>query len=162
MSDSETPRAAAHQASLSFTTSWGLLSFTSVEPVMLSNLLILCHPLLLLPSIRVFSNESALCSRRPKYWSFNISPSDEYPGLISFAIDWLDLLAIRGTLESPLAPQFESVSSSVLRLLHGPALTSTHNYWKNHSFNFQQVMSLLSYMLSRFVIAFLPRSKSLF
>ena len=105
---------------------------------MLSNLLILCQPLLLLPSIRVFSNESALCSRRPKYWSFNISPSDEYPGLISFAIDWLDLLAVGGTLESPLAPQFESVSSSVLRLLHGPALTSTHNYWKNHSFNFQQ------------------------
>ena len=92
---------AAHQPSLSFTISWSLLKLVSIESVMPSNHLVLCHPLLLLPSIfpsiRVFSNESALCIRFPKYWSFSfsISPSDEYPGLISFRIDWFDGLAVQ-------------------------------------------------------------------
>ena len=103
-----TPRTAARQASLSITNSWSLLKLTSVELVMPSNHLILCHPLLLLPSIfpsiRVFSNESVLHIRWPKYWSFNfsISPSSEYSGLISFRMDWLDLLAVQGTLKSLL------------------------------------------------------------
>jgi len=103
-----TPWTAAHQASLSITNSQSLLKLTSVESVMPSNHLILCHPLLLLPSIfpsiRIFSNESVLCIRWPKYWSFSfsISPSDEYSGLISFRIDWLDLLAVQGTLKSLL------------------------------------------------------------
>ena len=92
-----TPYAAAHQASLSFTMSWSLLKLVYTESVMLPNLFILCHPLLLLPSIfpsiRVFSNVSALCVRWPKYWSFSISPSNEYSGLISFRTDWFDLLA---------------------------------------------------------------------
>ena len=100
----------------------------------------LCHPLLLLPSIppsiRVFSNESTLCMRWPKYrnFSFSISPSNEYPGLISFRMDWLDLLAVQGTSqESSLTPQFKSINSSVLSFLHSPTLTSIHDYWKNHS-----------------------------
>ena len=103
-----TPWTAAHQASLSITNSWSLLKFMSIESVMPPNHLILCCPLLLLPSIfpsiRVFSNESALHIRWPKYWSFrfNISPSNEHPGLISFRMDWSDLLAVQGTLESPL------------------------------------------------------------
>ena len=102
-----TPWAEACQASLSFTISWNLLKPMSIESVMPSNHLILCHPLLLLPSIfpniRVFSSESALCIRWPKYWSFDfsISPSNEYSGLISFRMDWFDLLAVRGTLQSP-------------------------------------------------------------
>ena len=95
-------------------------------------------PALSLSSIRVFSSELVLCIRWPNDWSFSISPSDEFSGLISFIIDRLDFFAIQGTLKSPSAPQFGRVSSSVLRLLHGPTLTSTHNYWKNHSFNFQQ------------------------
>ena len=109
VSDSATPRAAAHQASLSITNSHSSLKLMSIESVMPSNHLILCHPLLLLPSIfpsiRVFSNEchlksEGLCFRWPKYWSFsfNISPSNEHPGLISFRMDWLDLLAVQGTL----------------------------------------------------------------
>ena len=97
-----TPWTAARQASLSITNSWRLLKLMSVESVMPSNHLILCLPLLLLPSIfpsiRVFSNESLLCIRWPKYWSFSISPSNEHPGLISFRTDWLDLLAVQGTL----------------------------------------------------------------
>ena len=101
-----TPWTIACQASLSFTISWSLLKLMSIESVMPSNLLILCHPLLLLPSIfpsiRVFSNESALRIRWPKYWSFNISPINEHPGLISFRMDWLDLLAVQGTLKSLL------------------------------------------------------------
>ena len=103
-----TPWTAAHQASLSITNSWSLLKFMSIESVMPSNHLILCRPLLLLPSIfpsiRVFSNESALRMRWPKYWSFSfsINPSNEYSGLISFRMDWLDLLAVQGTLKSLL------------------------------------------------------------
>ena len=114
-----TPWTAAHQASLSFTISWSLLKLMSIELVMSSNHLILCHPLLLLPSIfpsiRVFSNESHLHIRWPKYWSFsfNISPSNEHPGLISFRIDWLDLLTVEGTLKSLL--QHHSSKPSILR-----------------------------------------------
>ena len=104
MSDCAIIRSAAHQASLSFTISWSFLKLVSIESVMLSNHLILCRPLLLLPSvftgIRVYSNESVLHIRWPKYWifSFNISPSNEHPGLISFRMDWLDLLAVQETL----------------------------------------------------------------
>ena len=101
-----TPWTAARQASLSFTISWNLLKLMSIESVMPSNHLILCRPLLLLPSIfpsiRVFSNESALCIRWSKHWSFSISPSNEYSGLFSFRMDWLDLLAVQGTLKSLL------------------------------------------------------------
>ena len=103
-----TPWTAAHQASLSITSSWSLLKLMSIESVMLSNHLILCRPLLLppsvFPSIRVFSNESVLHIRWPKYWSFSFSnsPSNEYSGLISFRVDWLDLLAVQGTLKSLL------------------------------------------------------------
>ena len=114
----------------------------SIRSVMPSNHLILCRPLLLLPSIfpniRVFSNESTLRMMWPKYWSFSfiISPSKEYLGLISFKIDWLDLLAVQGTLKS-LSPtlQFKSISSLVLSLLCGPTLTSVPDYWKNYSFD---------------------------
>ena len=113
-----TLRTAAHQAFLSFIISWSLIKLKSIELVMPSNHLILCHPLLLLPSIfassRVFSNESALHFRWPKYWSFSfsISPSNEYSGLISFRMDWLDLLAVQGTLKSLL--QHHSSKASVL------------------------------------------------
>ena len=87
------------------------------------------------PSIRVFSNESTLCMRQPKYWSFSfsISPSSEYSGLISFRMDWLDLLAVQGTLKSSPAPQFKSINSSGFSFLYSPTLTSTHDHWKNHS-----------------------------
>ena len=108
MSNSATPWTAAHQASLYFTISWSLLKLVSVQLVMPSNNLVICCPLLLLPSIfpriRVFSNESALCIRWPKYWGFRFSysPPTEYSGLISFRIDWFDLLAIQGTLKSLL------------------------------------------------------------
>ena len=112
----------------------------SIESVMPSNHLILCRPLLLLPpilpSIRVFSNESTLCIRWPKYWSFSfsISPSNEHLGLISFRMDWLDLLAVQGTLkESSPTPQFKSINSSAFSFLHRPTLTSMHDHWKNHS-----------------------------
>ena len=114
------PWAAACQASLSITNSWSLLKQMSIQSVMPSNHLILCHPLLLLPSIfpsiRVFSNESVCCTRRPKDWSFSfsISPSNEYSGLISFRIDWLDLSAVRGTLKSLL--QHHSSKASILWL----------------------------------------------
>ena len=112
------PWMAAHQASLSITNSRSLLKLMSIESVMASNHLILCHPLLLLPSIlpsiRVFYNESVLCITWPKYWSisFNISPADEYSGLISFRMDWLDLLAVQGTLKSLL--QHYSSKASIL------------------------------------------------
>ena len=135
-----TPWTAALQASLSFTNSLTLLKLMSIEAVMPSNHLVLCCPFLLLPSIfpsfRVFSNESALGIRWPKYWSFSlsISHSNEYSGLISFRIGWLDLLAAQGTLQeySP-TPQFKSINSSVLSFLYTPTLTSIHDYWENHS-----------------------------
>ena len=104
--------------------------------------IILCRPLLLLPSIfpsiKVFSNESPLCIRWPKYWSFtfNISPSNEHPGLISFRMDWLHFLAVQGTQESTPAPQFESIRSVASSPLYGPTLTSIHDYWKNYSFDY--------------------------
>ena len=110
-----TPWIAARQASLSITNSWSSLKLTSIESVMPSSHLILCHPLFLLPpippSIRVFSNESTLCMRWPKYWSFSFSiiPSKEHPGLISFRMDWLDLLAVQGTLKSLLQHNWCSV-----------------------------------------------------
>ena len=113
-----TPWTAAHQASLSITNSWSLLKLMSIESVVPSNHLILCYPLLLLPSvfpsIRVFSNESLLRIRWPKYWnfSFSISPSNEHPGLISFRMDWLNLLAVQGTLKSLL--QHHSSKTSIL------------------------------------------------
>ena len=140
MSNSVTQWTAACQASPSFTISRSLLKLMSIESVMASNHLILCHHLLLLPlnfpSIKVFSNESALCIRWTKYWSlsFKISPSNEHPGLISFRMDWMDLLAVQGTSqESSPTPQFKSINSSVLSFLHSPTLTSIHDYWKNHS-----------------------------
>ena len=135
-----TPWIVARQASLSITNSWSLLKLMPIESVMPSSHLILCHPLLLLPpippSIRIFSNESTLCMRWPKYWSFifSISPSNVHPGLISFRMYWLDLLAVQGTLKSLLsAPQFKSINSSVLSFLYSPTLTSIHDHWKNHS-----------------------------
>ena len=136
-----TPWTEARQAFLFFTISWSLLKLMSIESVMPSIHLILCRLLLLLssvfPSIRIFSNESALCIRWPKYWSFNfsISPSNEYLGLISFRIDWFDPCSPRDFQESPPAPQIESINCSVLSLLYGSTLSSIHNYWKNHSFD---------------------------
>ena len=135
-----TPWTATHQASLSFTISLSL--FMSIELVMPSNHLIPCHPLLLLPSIfpsiRMLSSELALCIRWSKCWSFsfNISPSSEYSGLISFRMDWLDLLAVQRTLKSPPTPQFKTINSSALSFLYSPALMSIRNYWKNHSFDY--------------------------
>ena len=134
-----TPWIAAPQASLSITNSQSSLRLTSIESVMPSSHLILCRPLLLLfsipPSIRVFSNESTLHMSWPKYWSFNFSirPSKEHPELISFRMDWLDLLAVQGTLKSSPTPQFKSINSSVLSFLHSLTLTSIHDHWKNHS-----------------------------
>ena len=131
-----TPWTTARQASLSITNSRRLPRLMSIELVMPSNHLILCHPLLLLPSIfpniRVFSNESALCIRWPKYWgfSFNISPSNEHPGLISF-MDWLDLLAVQGTLKSLL--QHHSSKASILLCSAFFIVHLSHPYWKNHS-----------------------------
>ena len=142
----EAPWTIACQVSLSITNSQNLLKLMSIESVMPSNHLILCHPLLLLPSIfpsfKVFSNESVLHIRWPKYWSFSfsISPCSEYSGLISFRMDWLDLLAVQGnSQESSPSPQFKSIDSSVLSLLYGPALTSVHDYWKNHSFGYMDL-----------------------
>ena len=118
-----------------------LLRLISIESEMPSNHLILCHPLFLpavFLSIRVFSNESALCIRWPKYWSFSfsISPFNEYSGLISFRIDWFDLLAVQGTLKGLLQHHSSKASnSSVLSFLYGPTLTSIHDYWENHSFD---------------------------
>ena len=110
------PWTEAHQASLSFTISWSLLKLMSIESVMPSNHLILCHSLLLLPSIfriiRVFSNDSVLCIRWPRYWSFSIHPSNGYSGLIPFRIDWFDLLAVLGTLKRLLQHYNEGVSNA--------------------------------------------------
>ena len=134
-----TPWTAARQAFLFFTILQSLPKFMSTESVMPSNHLILCCRLFLpsiFPSIRVFSNESVLHIRWPKYWSFsfNISPSKEHPGLISFRMDWLDLLA-RDSQESPPTPQFKGINSLALSFLHSPTLTSIHDHWKNHSLN---------------------------
>ena len=170
--DSLNPWTAAHQASLSITNSQSLPKVMSTELVMPSNHLILCFPLLLLPSIffniRIFSNESALCIRWPKYWSFsfNISPSNEHPGPSSFRMDWLDLLAVQGTLKSLL--QHHSSNPSILqcsaffivRLSHSYTITGKNIALTRWTF-VGKAMSLLLNMLSRLVIAFLPRSKCL-
>ena len=163
---------AAHQASLSITNSQSLFKLTSIESVMPSNHLILCCALLLLPSIfssiRVFSNESVFHIRWPKYWnfSFSISPSNEYSGLIPFRIDWFDLLAVQGTLKSLL--QHHSSKASVLQCSAFFVVQLSHPYMttgKAIALNIQtfvgKLMSLLFNMLSRFVIGFLPRSKCL-
>ena len=136
-----TPWTAAHQAFLSITNSWSLLKLMSVESAMRSTHLILCRPLLLLPpippNIRVFSSDSALHIRWPKDWSFSfsISPSNEHPGLISFRIDWFDLLAVQGSLKSLLQHHSSKINSLLLSFLDGPILTSIHDYWKTHSFD---------------------------
>ena len=141
MSDSAIPWTTTCQASLFITSSQSLLKLMSTESVMPSSHLILCHPLLLLPStfpsIRVFSNESILHIRWPKDWSFSfsISPSNEQSGLISLRMDWLDLFAVQGTLKSSPTSQFKSINSLALSLLYSPTLTSIHDYWKNHSFD---------------------------
>ena len=135
---SVTPGTAAHQASLSITSSWSLPKLMPIESVMPSNH-ILCYPLLLLPSIfpsiRVFSSESVLHIRWLKYWSFsfNISPSNEHPGLISFRMEWLDPCSTRDSQESSPTLQFKSINSSVLSFLYSPGLTSIQDHWKNHS-----------------------------
>ena len=133
----ETPWTAACQASLSITNSQSLLKLMSIELVIPSSDLTLCRPLLLppsiFPSIRVFSKELVLCLRWPKYWSFSISPSNEYLGLISFRIDWLDLFAVQGTLSSLL--QHHSSKASILQLsaFFTVQLISIPDYWKNYS-----------------------------
>ena len=134
-----TPWTAASQASLSITNFQSFLKFMCMESVIPCNHLILCCPLLFLPSIfpsiRVFSIESVLHLRWPKFgcFRFNISLANEYSGLIFFTIDWLDFLAVQGTQESSPTPQFKSINSLALSLLHSPTLTSIHDYWKNHS-----------------------------
>ena len=124
---------------MSITNSWSLLKLMSIQSLMPSNQLILCRPLLtpsIFPSVTVFSSEPILCIRWPKCWSFNISPSNDYSGLISFRINWLDLLAVQGTLkESSPTPQFKSIHFLTLNFLYGPNLTSIYDYWKNHSFD---------------------------
>ena len=160
VSDSVTSWTAACQASLSITNCQTLFKLMSIESVMPSNHLILCHPLLLLPSIfpsiRVFSNESVLCIRWPKYWSFSfsISPSNEHPGPISFRTDWLDLLAVQGTLKSLL--QHHSSKASILQLSAFFMVLLSHLYMMTEKiiafarWNFVvKVMSLLFNMLSR-------------
>jgi len=172
VSDSVTPWTAVHHVSLSITNSQSLLKLMSIESMMPSNHLILCHPLLLLPSIfpriRVFSNESTLHIRWPKYWSFSfsISPSNEYSGLISFRIDWFDLLVLQGTLKSLL--QHHSSKASILwcsaffivQLSH-PYMTTEKNIALTILTFVNKVISLLFNMLSKLVITFLPRSKHL-
>ena len=166
-----TPWTAAHQASLSITNPQSLLKLVSNESVMPSNHLILCRPLFLppsiFPSIRVFSNESVLCIRWPKYWSLSISisPSSEFSGLISFRMDWLDLLAVQGTLKSL---HHYSSKASILRCsaffivqLSHPYMTTGKTIALTERSFVGKVMSLLFNMLSRLVIAFLPRSKRL-
>ena len=166
----ETPWTAAHQISLSIASSQGLLKLMFIESVMPSNHLILCRPLLLLPSIlpsiRVFSNESALHIRWPNYWSFsfNISPSNEHSGLISFRMDWLDYLAVQGTLKSLL--QRHSSKASVLRHSAFFIVQLSHSYMTTRKtialprWSFvSKIMSLLLNILSRLVITFLRRSK---
>ena len=169
MSDLETPWTAAYQASLSITNSLSSPKLMFIELVMPSSHLILCHPLLLLPSIfpsiRVFSNESVFCMRWPEYWSFNfsISPSNEHPGLISFRMDWLDLLSVQGTLKSPTS-QFKRINSSALSFLHSPTFTSIHDHWKNHSLDWMDLCwksNVSAFKYAKFVVAFLPRNKPL-
>ena len=141
MSDFATPQTTARQASLSITNSRSLLKLMSMESVMPSNHLILCHPLLLpsiFPNIRVFSNESVVHIRWPKYWSFSfsISPSNEYSGLFSFRMDWLDLFAVQVTFKkSSPTPQFKSIYYLVLSCLYSPTLTFIHDCWKNYTFD---------------------------
>ena len=168
-----TPWTAARQASLSITNSQSLLKLMSIESVMPSNHLILCHLLLLppsiFPSIRIFSNESALRIRWPKYWSFsfNISPSNEYSGLISFSMDWLDFLAVQGTLKSLLqhhsskASIFQCSAFFTVQLSH-PYMTTGKTIALTIRTFVGKVMSLLLNMLSKLVITFLPRNKLLF
>ena len=164
-----TPWTTARQASLSITNSWSLLKLMSIKSVMSSNHLNLCHSLLLLPSIfpsiRVFSNESVLPIRWPKYWSFNfsISPSSEYSELISFRINWLDPLVAQGTLKSLL--QHYSSKASILQCsaffivqLSHPYMTTGKTIASTRWTLVGKVMSLFFNMLSRLVIAFLPRS----
>ena len=166
-----TPWTAARQASLSIANSWNLLTLLSIESVIPSNHLILCHPLLLppsiFPSIRVFSNELVLHIRWPKYWnfSFNISPSNEYSGLISFRMDWLDLLSVQGTLKSLV--QHHSSKASILQhsaffivQLSHPYMTTGKTKALTRQTFVDKVMSLLFHMLSRLVITFLPRTKN--
>ena len=173
VSNSLRPHEPQRQASLSITNSQSSPKLMSTELVMPSNHLIFCHPLLLLPSIfpsiRVFSNESVLRMRWPEYWnfSFNINPSNEHPGLISFRVDWLDLLAVHGTLKSLL--QHHSSKASILRhsaffilqlshpiyMITGKTIALTRQTFVG------KVMSLLFNMLSRLVITFLPKSKRL-
>ena len=166
-----TPWTTARQASLSITNSQSPPKPMSIESMMPSNLLILCHPLLLpsiFPSIRVFSNEPALHVRWPKYWSFsfNIGPSNEHPGLISFRMDWLDLFAVQGTLKSllqhhsskasiPQCSAFFTVQLSHAYMTTGKTIALTRQTFVG------KIMSLLFNMLSRLVITFLPRSKCL-
>ena len=165
-----TPWTAVLQASLSITNSWSLLKLMSIESVMPSNHLILCLPLLLLPSIfpsiRVFPNEPVLHIRWPKYWrfSFSIRPSNEHPGLISFRMDWLDFLAVQGTLKSLL--QHHSSKASILQHSAFFIVQLSHLYMTigktlTRQIFVGKVMALLFNMLSRLVITFLPRSKCL-
>ena len=136
-----TPWTAARQASLSITSYQSLLKLMSIESVMPSNYLILCRPLFLphsiFPSIRVFTSKSVLHIRWPKYWSFSfsISPSSEYSGLISPRMDWLDLCSPTDSQESPPTPQFKSINSSALNFLSRTTHTSIHDHWRNHSFD---------------------------
>ena len=164
MSDSVTSWTTAHQSPMSSTISWSSLKFMSIESVMPSNHLILCHPLLLssiFPNIQVFSNESVLCITWPKYWSFifSISPSNEYPGLISIRIEWFDLLAVQGTLKSLLQHHSSKASflcSAFFRVqLSHPYMTTGKNIALTRWAFAGKVMSLLFNMLSRLVIAFL-------
>ena len=167
-----TPWTAARQACLSRTNSWSLLKLKSIKSVMSSNHLILCHPLLLLPSIfpiiRVFSNESVLHIRWPKNWSFSfsISPSSEHPGLISFRMDWLDLLAVQGNLKSLVQHRSSKVSVLwhsaffMVQLSH-PYMTTGKIIALTRWTLVSKITSLLFNMLSRLVIALLPRSKCL-
>ena len=167
-----TPWTAARQASLSITSSQSLLKLISIESLMPSNHLILCHPLLLspsiFPSIRVFYNESTLRIRWPKNWSFSFSiiPSNEYSGLISFRMDWFDLPAVQGTLKSLL--QHHSSKASILRhsvfftvQLSHPYMTTGKTIALTRQTFVGKVISLLFNILSRLVITFLPRSKRL-
>ena len=162
-----TPWTAARRASLSITNSQSLLKLTSIASVIPSNHLIICRPLLLLPpippSIRAFSNVSALCLRWPKYWSFsfNTSPSNEHPGLISFRMDWLDLLAVQGTLlqhHSSKASVLHHSAFFIVQLSH-PYMTTGKTIALTRQTFVGKVISLLFNMLSRLVITFLPRSK---
>ena len=136
------PMNCSNQASLSITNSRSLLRLMSIVSVMPSSHLILCRPLLfppsIFPNIKVLSSESALHIRWPKYWSFSfsVSPFNEHPGLISFRMDWLDLLAVQGdSQESSPTPQFKSINFSVLTLLYSPTLTAIYDHWKNNSLN---------------------------